>query len=507
MGYAEKRDDYWRGRYKIGPGKYGTVADDHGNTIRFRTRRDAEKAANDAEARVRTRGHRDPAAGRITFGAFVSRWFATLDLAASSMQNYRHHIEEHLLPAFEHTAIADITDLDVATWEKSERAAGYAESSIRTWRSTLHLVMADAVDAGLRESNPAARRRGRGKRAGRSHKRSPEKAVTTALGVLLIAERAALLSGRDDEFVAITLMGFTGMRWGEVVGLEPTYVRPNGIRIEWQLYELDSGELLRCPPKDDSRRTVVAPPWLTGLVSDHVSRTSPRACSCHGLAYVFRGYGAARGTSGTGAKLADVARRAGVSTGTVSTCLNWPDTVAEDTRARIALAIADLGYVRGAASGPLAAHWRRNNFAGRLFQPAVTGRYPTRGRRTDTIVPILGNPWPGVPARGRGAAVRADSCWTPIAAGLTPHGLRHTYKTLMEELGTSHKFMDEQMGHEDGSVQARYSHVTTVMRDQLVAGLTSVWFAALDARMQFAAHSPVATLDRLLAARRVELGQ
>jgi DNA-binding LacI/PurR family transcriptional regulator len=38
--------------------------------------------------------------------------------------------------------------------------------------------------------------------------------------------------------------------------------------------------------------------------------------------------------------------------------------VADDTRARIELAIADLGYVRGAASGPLAAHWRRNNFAG-----------------------------------------------------------------------------------------------------------------------------------------------
>jgi hypothetical protein len=37
-----------------------------------------------------------------------------------------------------------------------ERAAAYAEASIKTWRSTLHLVLADAVDEGLRESNPAA---------------------------------------------------------------------------------------------------------------------------------------------------------------------------------------------------------------------------------------------------------------------------------------------------------------------------------------------------------------
>jgi integrase len=132
--------------------------------------------------------------------------------------------------------------------------------------------------------------------------------------------------------------------------------------------------------------------------------------------------------------------------------LNWPDSVADDTRARIALAIADLRYVRGAASGPLAAHWRRNNIADRLFQPAVTGRYPVRGRHPNMDV--------------------------PIAEGLTPHGLRHTYKTLMEELGTSHKFMDAQM-----------------------------WRTALDARLAFAPGSPVGVLDRLLAARRAETGR
>jgi hypothetical protein len=38
------------------------------------------------------------------------------------------------------------------------------------------------------------------------------------------------------------------MRFGEVVGLETGYVRPNGVRVEWQLYELDNGEMHRCPP-------------------------------------------------------------------------------------------------------------------------------------------------------------------------------------------------------------------------------------------------------------------
>jgi hypothetical protein len=64
--------------------------------------------------------------------------------------------------------------------------------------------------------------------------------VTTPLGILLIAERAALLSGRDDEFVAIAEMAYTGMRWAEIVGLETEYVRGRQVRVEWQPYELDT---------------------------------------------------------------------------------------------------------------------------------------------------------------------------------------------------------------------------------------------------------------------------
>src|SRR5207237_9453511 len=138
--------------------RYGTVRDPTGAVIRFRTRREAEQAANDEEARVRARTWRDPAAGRITFGEYVNRWYAVQDLAVSTMQNYRRSIEDHLLPAFESWALADIGRSDVAAWEKRERAAGYADSSVRTWRAILHLILADAVEEGRIPSNPATRR-------------------------------------------------------------------------------------------------------------------------------------------------------------------------------------------------------------------------------------------------------------------------------------------------------------------------------------------------------------
>jgi hypothetical protein len=53
MGYAENREGYWRGRYKIATGKYGTVTDTTGATIRFRTKREAKRAADAEEAKVR----------------------------------------------------------------------------------------------------------------------------------------------------------------------------------------------------------------------------------------------------------------------------------------------------------------------------------------------------------------------------------------------------------------------------------------------------------------------
>lgn len=502
LGYAENRGNYYRGRYKIAPGRYGTVCDAAGATIKFRTKREAEQAANDEEAKVRAGTWRNPSAGQVLFGTYVSSWYADLDLAASTMETYRGDIEHHLLPEFEKKALDEITGTAIAAWERREKTAGYAPKSIKNWRALLHLILQDAHDEELIKANPAAKRRGRGKRAGRASHRAPEKAITDPLGALLIAERAALLAGRDDEFVACVLMAYTGMRWGEVVGLEEEFVRSGTIRIEWQLYQLDTGELHRCPPKDDSYRTIDSPAFLSTLLTDHMRRTRPRSCPCHGRAYVFRGLGAANGAARKlGVTMVDLAQRAGVSPTTVSTFLNRPDAVAPQTRIRIEAAVTDLGYVRGGPSGESAPHWRRNGFATWLFQPATTGWYPRKGRYEARPVPICADRWPGVPVRGRNASGRADACWSPIAPGLTPHGLRHTHKTRMRELRTPPKLMDERLGHDDGSVQGRYDHVTPGMRARLMDGLTTEWEAALNARLAMCATSPVRVLNELLQAR------
>lgn len=439
MGYGEKRGSYYRGRFKIAPGRYGTVQDERGGPRKFRTKREAKQAADAEEVEVRSGQWRDPNVGRVTFGAYANEWFVKQDLAASTMANYRRHLEEHLLPKFEHHTLADITAVDADTWEQQERSAGYAESSIRTWRATLHLILADAVSDGLIRTNPATKRRGRGRRAGKSKTRQPEKATTDALGALLIAERAALLSGRDAEFVLTAVMAYTGMRWGELVGLETRYARLGSIRVEWQCYELAT-ELVRCPPKDDSYRDVDLPNFLSALVSDHVTRTSPRACECHGQTYVFSGRNGA-------------------------------------------------------------AHWSRSGFATWVFQPATSGWFPAKSPQPTRPVPLTAEPWPGTPVRGRNAQGRGEMYWLPIAPGLTPHGLRHSHKTAMVEDRVPEIFQHERLGHQMDGIGARYSHVTSAMRKELCDALTERWEASLDARAAMHPHSPVVVLDELLQAR------
>jgi integrase len=505
MGYAENAGGYWRGRYKTSAGRIETVRDRvTGKPFHFDTKREAKRAADRAEAEsvLQDAQSRPTTNYRMTFGEYVRSWYNRQDLAASTMQNYRRHIENHLLPTFEEAILREITHESVDLWEKAARKAGYAESSIKTWRGTLHLILSDAQAEGLILANPATKRRGRGKRAGKLRVRGPEKVITNTLSLILIAERASLLSGRDDEFVGIVTKGTTGVRFGELVGLETDYVRPGTVRIEWQLYELDTGEFVRCPPKDDSYRTIDTPDFLTCLLREHVERTNPKPCRCHGRTYVFSGHRPANKAARTpGAKLVDVARLAGVSAGTVSNVLNRPETVTEGTREKVTAAVAQLGYVRGVPPpGDLAPHWRRTGFATWLFQPAVSGWYPRVSPRPPRPVPILGEPWPGVTVRGRGATGRADACWLPIAQGLVPHGLRHSHKTEMEEMGIPQRLQDDRMGHADGSVQARYSHITSAMRRALLDGLTERWTAALLARKALAPGSPVAVLDRLLRA-------
>ncbi|MGW4110056.1 LacI family DNA-binding transcriptional regulator [Actinosynnema sp. NPDC004786] len=162
-----------------------------------------------------------------------------------------------------------------------------------------------------------------------------------------------------------------------------------------------------------------------------------------------------------------------MSTGTVSNVLNHPERVVDVTRANVLAAIAELGFVRGQADGEIAAHWRRNGFATWLFAPAVSGWYPRKAPHDARPVPLLADRGRRVPARGRNAGGRADACRVPVAPGLTPHGRRHSHRTLMVEPGTPAVLRDTGWATRTARSRGRYSHVTADMQPRLLDGLTA----------------------------------
>ncbi|MEU5876903.1 LacI family DNA-binding transcriptional regulator [Spirillospora sp. NPDC047279] len=96
----------------------------------------------------------------------------------------------------------------------------------------------------------------------------------------------------------------------------------------------------------------------------------------------------------------EVARRAGVSVGTVSNVLNRPDLVAEATRDRVRAAIEELGFVR--------------NESARRLRQGPEEPVPRRARAFGIVVEDLTNPYATDVARGAEMALNEaghDALW------------------------------------------------------------------------------------------------
>ncbi|HMG62279.1 MAG TPA: helix-turn-helix domain-containing protein, partial [Streptosporangiaceae bacterium] len=470
MAYAEKvpspKGDYWRGRYKDAAGRWVSVRDANGGVVRFAKQIEAERAAEDRESDVRNK--RAPVGaerGDVTFEAWANDWYAGLDLAASTMANRRRHLQDHLLPYFGAELLPAVDAAMIGRWERHERAEGASRVSIATWRGTLHTCLEDAVPRHL-EVNPARQKANRGKRAGKGKGRGPEKPFATPLEVLLIAERMSVLTGRDDEFVMAETAFWAALRLGETVGLEREFLRPKGLRVESQVYEVElppggdlseeaqalraeaPGGLLRCPPKDDSYGDVILAPFMTRMLRGFASSRPAAPCPCHGKAYVFRGLGRPRGARRPAGAVtaAEVAAIAGVSQTTVSNVLTGHGGTSEATRRRVEEVAAAAGYVRHRAAADPAWHWRRSSFEG-LFSAAASALLPPKAPMPQRPVPLAGE-WPGTRVRGRNAQGRAEWCWMPLVPDLTPHLLRHSVKTLMEEKRIPEIMSETQLRHD-----------------------------------------------------------
>jgi hypothetical protein len=141
----------------------------------------------------------------------------------STAANREYLIRRFLRPAWGQVTLSAMTTEAITRWQNSLPAReGISRRTAADARSLLGTILGDAAAhmPPLIPYNPALRPRNRGRKTGRRLARSPQRAWATPLQALLMAERAALLTGRDDDFTLILTLAYTGLRWGEVIGLE-----------------------------------------------------------------------------------------------------------------------------------------------------------------------------------------------------------------------------------------------------------------------------------------------
>ncbi|PSK96615.1 integrase-like protein [Murinocardiopsis flavida] len=501
MAYAEKRGNLWRARWR---GPNGRLESEPG----FTSKRAAAKYGRDQEAAIRNDTYVDPRSGLLRVTEWANTWFAALDLERTTLANYRYHLESHVLPVFGERELRSLTPEEIAIWERELQVS---RRTAREARSVFTTMLNDAIPRYIK-LNPAARKRGKGRKGQRRIDRAvqrTEKAWVSPFQALLLAERCALLSGHDDDFALVITAAYTAARWSELMGLAPENVRQGELDIHWKLYELD-GHFYRGRPKDGSMRTVDLPPFLYRLLEKHLRSTAPRTCHCGHR--------------------------------------EEPWCAGQD-------------YLFLTAQG---GHHRRSTYSERTFRPAADGWYPERGgkvpRPARPVLVDLAGLWPGRPVApwppavpgepfhpptGRGHArlvsggdgrgrcshcrrtqlLRLDgtlirhvgsgstcpgsgeppaadavlASWLPLRAGLTPHGLRHSHEPWMDDAAIPYVLQSERMGHEVPGMRGTYAHPTPDMRRALVAALERVWTKSLRARRAISERSAVPILDALLA--------
>jgi hypothetical protein len=512
MGYAQPvkspRGNYYLARYLNEHGKYGTVKDEHaGRPAHFDRKRDAKKAADAAEADVREgrvkAAAEEPARDVLTFGLWASTWYGALALAPSTLENYRFALETRVLPAFQDCPVTEtgILPPHVDAWKQQLRAEGLTENTIKTYATPLRACLSAAVAAGIIPSNPAATgtMKGTGRRGvarAAAVARSAEKVITDMLGGFLTAERLAILTGRDDEFVMGLTLQHGMLRLMECVGLEACYVTPGNIHVEWQLAQV-RGRLIRDIPKDGSRGDVTVPWFLTSLIGWHLEANGPQACACHGLAYVFGGKPNPRGRIKPGGpSVRDVAAAAGVAPAVVWGVTENAERYPPQVRAAVRSAARELGWLTGEAPFDPEWHWRREEVE-RLVSAAASGMWPGKGKAEPARAVALAGEWPGTALRGPGSGRRAEWSWMPVARGLTPHSLRHSQRTQMEGDGTPEVLAEAQMRHEQRGLDV-YKHVTDAMREDYRERMGEAFRVALLRRLELSPSSPVAVAEMLL---------
>jgi integrase len=204
-------------RVEDGSWRYTSVYRDRAGRQRsagtFRVRHEAERAGTAAEIRMAAGSWVDRQAGRVTFAAYVeTSWWPSRHLEVTTRAAYRSNLDRHFLPFFGDYPLGEITPPLVQAWVRAALEGGLSPRSVVTYHTVLHGILKRAVLDRVIAFNPC-------------EATDLPKVVVRRRRIITPDEFDRLLAEILHQHRALVLTGIeTGMRWGELAALRPTYL-------------------------------------------------------------------------------------------------------------------------------------------------------------------------------------------------------------------------------------------------------------------------------------------
>jgi hypothetical protein len=309
MAYVEWRGNtcrvVWNTRKKDERGKW--IYDQQGG---FADETTAKRYGLDREAEIRNDAYISRRDGSISIAEYAGTWVDTLDVGHLRDKAIRSMLRLYILPRWGETAIGDVQPSTYRAWKKQLKALpNVGEKYGEEILTVFSMLMDDAVDDELRKTSPVPK--GRKQRRGRYKKKPRERKREMRIEDVHQLACNALAFWGLDGFVFVWTMVTTGMRPAELYALRRVYAHPAwpasdplddaeeedradrhveelerygpdlmpAVRVQWQ-HQREGGELKSFPPKYESRRTLVIPPFLAELLE--------LLLASHDGEYVFR---------------------------------------------------------------------------------------------------------------------------------------------------------------------------------------------------------------------------
>lgn len=254
MAWHESHGSGWRVRYY----HHGELQTENG----FSSKTEAQKRASDVEYEMRNKTFVARSKGAVTFEEWARTWEDAHDVSKGTWLKYRSHLNNHLIAKFGDTPLDEISHIKIKGWAKNLRR-NLADATVRDIITLLSMILGDAVEEDLITKNPCRRLK-------LTLESSPPKETVTARSLLRIVERI------PEHRALVLTAAFTGMRWGEIVGLTWRNVNldEGTITIDHKVGALheNGGKLELGPPKTPcSARAIHLPPFLVELLREHRS--------------------------------------------------------------------------------------------------------------------------------------------------------------------------------------------------------------------------------------------